>query len=270
MQRQLWGSACQECIASHAWCPVPTGCRESGSCTGNQDWLGCNSAAGTVQLPSHMATSSRRLGAQPDLSSAAAGALSAVLLWRALSVASLERWACQHGWRLVPGVGVQQVPGAAASDCSQALAAKALCHFRVAGVALCSVSSAAVAATCDKMLYFQRQSRQPVTFNMPAFGRYLMCGAPPCRMWLAGRRRRLPRRSGSPRPRQQGRLYRTASGGHPSGSSTAATGSSMLYLQTQLRRQLLVSGLASGIMPNDAVCHDLQGVARGPAMGHAS
>ena len=111
MQRQLRGSACQECIASHAWCPAPTGCGESGSCTGNQDWLSCSSAADTVQLLSHTATSSRRLGAQPDLSSAAAGALSAVLLWRALSVASLQRWACQHGWRLVPGVGVQQAPG---------------------------------------------------------------------------------------------------------------------------------------------------------------
>ena len=207
MQRQLWGPACQECIASHAWCPVPTGCRESGSCTGNQDWLGCNSAAGTVQLPSHMATSSRRLGAQPDFSSAAAGALSAVLLWRALSVASLERWACQHWRRLVPGVGVQQAPGGcrAASDCSQALAAKALCHFRVAGVALCSVSSAAAAATYDKMLYFQRRSRQPVTFKMTAFGRHLMCGAPPLQDVAGGAAAAAPPPVWQPRPWQQGK-----------------------------------------------------------------
>ena len=142
--------------------------------------------------------------------------------------------------------------GAAASDCRQALAAKALCHFRVAGVALCSVSSAAAAATCDKMLYFQRQSRQPVTFKMPAFGRHLMCGAPPLQDVAGGAAATALPPVWQPRPRQQGRLYSTASGGHPSSSGTAALGEQMLCRETQLRS-------AAGIVVWDGLLADGEG-----------
>ena len=112
-------------------------------------------------------------------------------------MASLERWD-MSAW---VAAGARRRGAAGPGGCRfrlfASLGRQSFVSLQGAGVALCSVSSAAAAATCDRMLYFQRQSRQPGTFKMPAFGRHLICGAPPCRMWVAGRRRRLPRRCGS-------------------------------------------------------------------------